>query len=426
MKAFGSRWGGSAGADDFAVLLLDLDHFKTINDTLGHPVGDELLKAVAARLQQCVGETGTVGRLGGDEFGVLQIRIQHPSDTAALAVQIQQAVSAPYELNGHHLLINVSIGIALSPDEGLDADSLLRNADIALYGAKASGRGSYKFFEKAMDDRMKLQRVLELDLRMALEQGEFELHYQPILNLETDTICGCEALLRWNHPTRGQIPPAEFIPLAEDTGLIAGIGEWVLRTACAAAATWPDDIRVAVNVSPVQLHGDGLLDAVLDALHGTGLAPHRLEIEITEAILMRNNETTLDTLQRLRKLGIRIAMDDFGTGFSSLSYLRRFPFDKIKIDQSFVQGLSETPESGAIVRTVAKLAASFRMTTTAEGVETDLQRRVVKASGCTEMQGYLFSRPRTAAAIVQLLHLHSPKKRRTRTGMGEPVLVGGM
>jgi diguanylate cyclase (GGDEF)-like protein len=409
-----------------AVLLLDLDHFKTINDTLGHPVGDELLKAVAARLQQCVGETGTVGRLGGDEFGVLQIRIQHPSDTAALAVQIQQAVSAPYELNGHHLLINVSIGIALSPDEGLDADSLLRNADIALYGAKASGRGSYKFFEKAMDDRMKLQRVLELDLRMALEQGEFELHYQPILNLETDTICGCEALLRWNHPTRGQIPPAEFIPLAEDTGLIAGIGEWVLRTACAAAATWPDDIRVAVNVSPVQLHGDGLLDAVLDALHGTGLAPHRLEIEITEAILMRNNETTLDTLQRLRKLGIRIAMDDFGTGFSSLSYLRRFPFDKIKIDQSFVQGLSETPESGAIVRTVAKLAASFRMTTTAEGVETDLQRRVVKASGCTEMQGYLFSRPRTAAAIVQLLHLHSPKKRRTRTGIGEPVLVGGM
>jgi len=409
-----------------AVLLLDLDHFKTINDTLGHPVGDELLKAVAARLQQCVGETGTVGRLGGDEFGVVQIRIQHPSDTAALAVQIQQAVSAPYELDGHHLLINVSIGIALSPDEGLDADSLLRNADIALYGAKASGRGSYKFFEKAMDDRMKLQRVLELDLRMALEQGEFELHYQPILNLETDTICGCEALLRWNHPTRGQIPPAEFIPLAEDTGLIAGIGEWVLRTACAAAATWPDDIRVAVNVSPVQLHGDGLLDAVLDALHGTGLAPHRLEIEITEAILMRNNETTLDTLQRLRKLGIRIAMDDFGTGFSSLSYLRRFPFDKIKIDQSFVQGLSETPESGAIVRTVAKLAASFRMTTTAEGVETDLQRRVVKASGCTEMQGYLFSRPRTAAAIVQLLHLHSPKKRRTRTGMGEPVLVGGM
>jgi diguanylate cyclase (GGDEF)-like protein len=409
-----------------AVLLLDLDHFKTINDTLGHPVGDELLKAVAARLQQCVGETATVGRLGGDEFGVLQIRIQHPSDTAALAVQIQQAVSAPYELNGHHLLINVSIGIALSPDEGLDADSLLRNADIALYGAKASGRGSYKFFEKAMDDRMKLQRVLELDLRMALEQGEFELHYQPILNLETDTICGCEALLRWNHPTRGLIPPAEFIPLAEDTGLIAGIGEWVLRTACAAAATWPDDIRVAVNVSPVQLHGDGLLDAVLDALHGTGLAPHRLEIEITEAILMRNNETTLDTLQRLRKLGIRIAMDDFGTGFSSLSYLRRFPFDKIKIDQSFVRGLSETPESGAIVRTVAKLAASFRMTTTAEGVETDLQRRVVKASGCTEMQGYLFSRPRTAAAIVQLLHLHSPKTRRTRTGMGEPVLVGGM
>jgi len=409
-----------------AVLLLDLDHFKTINDTLGHPVGDDLLKAVAARLQQCVGDTGTVARLGGDEFGVVQIRMHDPSATAALAVQIQQAVAVPYELNGHHLLINVSIGIALSSDEGLDADSLLRNADIALYGAKAGGRGTYKFFEKAMDDRMKLQRDLELDLRMALEQDEFELHYQPILNLETDTICGCEALLRWNHPSRGLIPPAEFIPMAEDTGLIARIGEWVMRTACAAAATWPDDIRVAVNVSPVQLHTDGLLDAVLDALDSAGLAPHRLEIEITEAILMRNSETTLNTLHRLRKLGIRIAMDDFGTGFSSLSYLRRFPFDKIKIDQSFVRGLSEMPESGAIVRTVANLAASFRMTTTAEGVETDLQRRIVTASGCTEMQGYLFSRPRTAAAIVQLLQQHSPKKRRIRTGMGEPVLASGM
>ena len=409
-----------------AVLLLDLDHFKTINDTLGHPVGDDLLKAVAARLQQCAGDTGTVARLGGDEFGVVQIRIHDPSETAALAEQIQQAVAVPYELSGHHLLINVSIGIALSPDEGLDADSLLRNADIALYGAKAGGRGTCKFFEKTMDDRMKLQRDLELDLRMALERDEFELHYQPILNLETDTICGCEALLRWNHPSRGLIPPAEFIPMAEDTGLIARIGEWVMRTACAAAATWPDDIRVAVNVSPVQLHTDGLLDTVLDALDSAGLAPHRLEIEITEAVLMRNSETTLNTLHRLRKLGIRIAMDDFGTGFSSLSYLRRFPFDKIKIDQSFVRGLSEMPESGAIVRTVANLATSFRMTTTAEGVETDLQRRIVKASGCTEMQGYLFSRPRTAAAIVQLLHQHSPKKRRIRTGMGEPVLASRM
>ena len=409
-----------------AVLLLDLDHFKTINDTLGHPVGDDLLKAVAARLQQCVGDTGTVARLGGDEFGVVQVRMHDPSETAALAEQIQQAVAVPYELNGHHLLINVSIGIALSPDEGLDADSLLRNADIALYGAKAGGRGTCKFFEKAMDDRMKRRRDLELDLRMALEQDEFELHYQPILNLETDTICGCEALLRWNHPSRGLIPPAEFIPMAEDTGLIARIGEWVMRTACAAAATWPDDIRVAVNVSPVQLHADGLLDAVLDALDSAGLAPHRLEIEITEAILMRNSEATLNTLHRLRKLGIRIAMDDFGTGFSSLGYLRRFPFDKIKIDQSFVRGLSEMPESGAIVRTVANLATSFRMTTTAEGVETDLQRRIVKASGCTEMQGYLFSRPRTATAIVQLLHQHSPKKRKIRTGMGEPVLASGM
>ncbi len=409
-----------------AVMVLDLDRFKTINDTLGHPVGDDLLKQVAARLQRCAGDTGTLARLGGDEFGVVQIRIHDTSETAALAAQIQHALAAPYELNGHSLLVNVSIGIALSPDDGVDVDNLLRNADIALYGAKGGGGGSCRFFDKRLDERMKLQQELELDLRMALERDQLELHYQPILNLETDRICGCEALLRWNHPSRGLIPPAEFIPMAERNGLIARIGEWVMRTACAAAATWPDDIRVAVNVSPVQLHTDGLLDAVLDALQRTGLAPHRLEIEITEAILMRNNESTLDTLNGLRKIGVRIAMDDFGTGFSSLNYLRRFPFDKIKIDQSFVRSLSEMPASGAIVRTVAKLATRFRMTTTAEGVETDLQRTIVKASGCTEMQGYLFSRPRTAAAIAQLLHQYSPKKRRDRAGAGEPALTSGM
>jgi EAL domain-containing protein (putative c-di-GMP-specific phosphodiesterase class I) len=282
---------------------------------------------------------------------------------------------------------------------------------MALHKAKAEGGGTFKFFERVIDDRMKLRRALELDLGVALDNGELELQYQPIVNLQTDMISGCEALLRWNHPSRGLISPAQFIPLAEATGLVAKIGAWVMRTACAEAVNWPDDVGIAVNVSPAQLNKEGLLDVVLEALRTTGLAPHRLAIEITEALLMLDNEATLDTMHRLRRLGVRIAMDDFGTGFSSLNYLRRFPFDKIKIDQSFVRNLSEVPESSAIIRTVTKLARSLRMTTTAEGVETDLQREIVKASGCTEMQGFLFCRPKAAPAIAELLRLRPPRKR---------------
>jgi diguanylate cyclase (GGDEF)-like protein len=395
----------------FALLLLDLDSFKTINDTLGHPIGDDLLREIAARLRQCIGDTGTVGRLGGDEFGVVQFRIADPSEAASLAERIQEAIAAPCELGDHHLIINASIGIALCPEEGRDAESLLRSADMALRRAKAEGGGTFKFFEKVIDDRMKLRQALELDLSLALDNGELELQYQPIVNLQTDMISGCEALLRWNHPSRGLISPLQFIPLAEATGLIAKIGAWVMRSACAEAVNWPDDVAVAVNVSPAQLNKEGLLDVVLEALRTTGLAPHRLEIEITEALLMLNNEATLDTMHRLRRLGVRIAMDDFGTGYSSLNYLRRFPFDKLKIDQSFVRNLSEVPESSAIIRTVTNLARSLRMTTTAEGVETDLQREIVKASGCTEMQGFLFCRPKTALGIAELLRLRPPKRR---------------
>ena len=294
---------------------------------------------------------------------------------------------------------------------------------MALYRAKAEGGDTFRFFEKVIDDRTKLRGALELDLSVALENDELELQYQPIVDLETDMISGCEALLRWNHPSRGPISPAQFIPMAETTGLIAKMGSWVMRTACAEAVTWPDDVRVAVNVSPAQLNKGGLLDVVVGALRMTGLAPHRLEIEITEALLMLNNKATLDTMHRLRRLGVQIAMDDFGTGFSSLNYLRRFPFDKIKIDQSFVQSLSEVPESSAIIRTVTKLARSFGMTTTAEGVETDLQREIVKASGCTEMQGFLFSRPKAALGIAELLRLRPPKR---RAGQDVKVLANEM
>jgi diguanylate cyclase (GGDEF)-like protein len=408
------RWTGRRGK--IAVLFLDIDNFRAVNDTLGHPVGDDLLKETAARLQQCVASLGTVARLGGDEFGILQVRIDGPSDVAALARRLQETVSSPYELGKHHVLASASIGIALAPDDGVDTDDLLKKADIALYGAKTGGRSTYKFFEREMDDRVKAQRRLELDLRKALATNELELHYQPIINLATDLVCGCEALLRWNHRTQGFISPTQFIPLAEETGLIGQIGEWVMRTACAVAATWPDDIKVAVNVSPAQFKTNGLLDIILAALRDTNLPPYRLEIEITEALLMQAEESTLRVLHRLREIGVRIAMDDFGTGFSSLSYLQRFPFDKIKIDQSFVRELSECPGSDAIIRTIANLASQFRMTTTAEGVETDLQHRLVKASGCTEMQGFLVSRPANTERLTEFL-----KSRRWRSQVDSAV-----
>jgi diguanylate cyclase (GGDEF)-like protein len=386
-----------------AILYLDLDHFKSINDTLGHSIGDELLRTVAGRLRRCIRETDTIARLGGDEFAIIQTAIEQPSDAASLARRIRDAVTAPFDLDGHHVIADVSIGISIAPNDATDSDQLLKNADMALYGAKSDGRGTFRFFEPEMDARVKARRSLELDLRKALANGEFELYYQPLINLARNEVSSCEALLRWHHPERGLISPAEFVPVAEDTGLITPLGEWVLKTACAEAATWPDDITVAVNVSPVQFKGHSLALAVIGALADSGLSARRLGIEITEAVLMRDNEATLATLHQLRELGVRIIMDDFGTGYSSLSYLRSFPFDKIKIDRSFVSDLSDTEDAGAIVEAVATLANSLKMTTTAEGVETQFQFDKIRALGCTEMQGYLFSPPKPARELARLL-----------------------
>jgi diguanylate cyclase (GGDEF)-like protein len=394
---------GVSRGSKLAVLFLDLDRFKSVNDTLGHPMGDELLKVVAARLRRCVRDIDTVARVGGDEFAIIQTGIEEPLDTAILARRIGEAVRAPYDLAGHAVVVDTSIGIAMSPNDGTEPDGLLKAADMALYGAKADGRGAYRFFEAAMDMRMKARRELEIALRRALAAGQFELHYQPLVNVDNRRITGCEALLRWNHPERGMIPPAEFIPVAEEIGLIVPLGEWVLRKACLDAASWPDDIKVAVNLSPIQVTNQNLVQIVVSALAAAGLPARRLEIEITESVLMHNTETNTATLHRLRELGVRISMDDFGTGYSSLSYLRKFPFDKIKIDRSFISGLPDDNESIAIVRAVAGLAANLNMTATAEGVETAEQLETIRALGCVEMQGFLFSHPVPLAQIAPLL-----------------------
>jgi diguanylate cyclase (GGDEF)-like protein/PAS domain S-box-containing protein len=400
---------GVSRGNKLAVLFLDLDRFKGVNDTLGHPMGDELLKMVAARLRHCVRDIDTVARVGGDEFAIIQTGIEKPLDTAILARRIGEAVRAPYDLAGHAVVVDISIGIAMAPNDGTDPDGLLKAADMALYGAKADGRGTYRFFEAAMDMRMKSRRELETALRLALAAGQFELHYQPLVNVDDRRITGCEALLRWNHPERGMISPAEFIPVAEEIGLIVPLGEWVLRKACLDAASWPDDIKVAVNLSPIQVTSQNLVPIVVNALAAAGLPARRLEVEITESVLMHNTEQNTATLHRLRELGVHISMDDFGTGYSSLSYLRKFPFDKIKIDRSFISGLPGDNESIAIVRAVAGLAANLNMTATAEGVETAEQLETIRALGCVEMQGYLFSRPVPLAQIVSMLE---PQRRK--------------
>jgi diguanylate cyclase (GGDEF)-like protein len=393
-----------------AVLYLDLDQFKNVNDTLGHPAGDELLRVVAERLRGCVHEADTISRVGGDEFCIIQAGIQDAADSERLARRIAEAIRQPYDIHGHMVMIDASIGIAFAPADGTDANELLKNADMALYGAKADGRGVYRFFEPKMDARMKDRRTLELALRKAFENGEFELYYQPVLNLDQDKVRCCEALLRWHHPERGMIPPAEFIPIAEDIGLIVALGEWVIRQACADAVQWPADVCVAVNLSPTQLVSRGLLTAVLNALAASRLPAHRLELEITEAVLMQNSEVTLRTLHQLRELGIRISMDDFGTGYSSLSYLRSFPFDKIKIDRCFISGLGDSSEADAIVQAVAGLADSLNMTTTAEGVETREQLDLVRRLGCTDVQGFFYSRPVPARDLAQFLAKQSGRK----------------
>ena len=394
-----------------AVHHLDLDQFKAVNDTFGHHAGDKLLKIVADRLRGLVRETDTIARTGGDEFVIVQAPISDPAEATVLAQQIIAWISEPYDIDdGQQAAVGTSIGIAVSPGDGNAPDKLLRNADLALYRAKGDGRGTFRFFEPAMDEQMQARRIMEQDLRKALPAGEFELYYQPVVNLESSEISGFEALLRWNHPERGQVPPATFIPLAEEIGFIVPLGEWVIREACLAAARWPEHLNVAVNISAAQFRGSSLMPVVVNALAASGLHPARLEIEITETVLLHDREATIAMLHQLRTLGIRIAMDDFGTGYSSLTYLQSFPFDKIKIDRSFVKDITENAGSLYIVRAVAALANGMGMAATAEGVETKEQLDKIAAVGCTEMQGYLFSRPLPVAEIERLFIPQLPKR----------------
>ena len=391
-----------------AVFCLDLDRFKDVNDAHGHPVGDLLLKAAADRLRQCIRDTDVVARLGGDEFAIVQAGASQPTDATSLASRLIDVIGAPYELGDDQVKVELSIGIALAPGDGLDPDQLLKNADMALYRAKSDGHGLYRFFEPEMDARMQARRTLEIDLRKAITNGEFELFYQPLINMQTEYVTGFEALIRWRHPERGMIPPLDFIPVAEETGLIVPIGDWVLRQACAEAATWPSDVKIAVNLSPIQFKAKGLLRSVVSALAASGLPATRLELEITESVLLQDADATLAILHELRGLGVRISMDDFGTGYSSLSYLRKFPFDKIKIDQSFIVDMSDHNDSLAIVRAVIAMGGGLGIATTAEGVETAEQFKRLKLEGCTEVQGYLFSPPRPASDVKGLLASINP------------------
>ena len=392
----------SRRGEPFAVLFLDLDRFKAVNDTLGHPVGDALLRAVTTRLMRQVREIDTVARLGGDEFAIVQSDIGEPGDASVLATRVIAVVSAPYELDGQQVSIGTSIGIATVPDDGEDPDQILKHADMALYQAKADGRGRYRFFEPGMNARMQARRTLELDLRKALDNHEFEVFYQPLMNLQTRSVSGFEALLRWRHPDRGLVAPSDFIPIAEEVGLIEPLGDWVLHRACRDAMTWPGRPKVSVNVSPVQFGSGTLLADVTAALDQSGLQPDRLELEITETVMLDDTDAVLMTLHRIRERGVGVALDDFGTGYSSLSYLRRFPFTKVKIDRSFIEGLGNGGDCNAIVAAVTNLCETLGMTTTAEGVETIHQLKQLYAWRCTEAQGYLFSRPCPAGDVAAL------------------------
>jgi len=400
------------GEEQIAVHHLDLDQFKAVNDTFGHPAGDKLLKIVADRLRALVRGCDTIARTGGDEFVIVQAPIKNPAEATSLARNVIETLCKPFDLDGHQAVIGASVGIAVGPGDGLRPDKLLRNADLALYRAKGDGRGTFRFFEPVMDLQMQTRRIMEQDLRKALNAGEFELHYQPVVNLANNEISGFEALIRWNHPEKGTISPATFIPLAEEIGFIIPIGEWVIRQACATAAQWPDNLHVAVNISAVQFRNAGLVQTIVSALATSGLQPTRLEIEITETVLLQNKESTLGILHQLRALGIRIAMDDFGTGYSSLTYLQCFPFDKIKIDRSFVKDIAENSGSLNIVRAVAAMARGMGMTATAEGVETSEQLDMITSEGCTEMQGFLFSKPLPASEIERrFLHGRGAQKK---------------
>ncbi len=402
MERIGAARAGAARGTDFGLLFLDLDRFKAVNDTLGHGVGDELLCSVAGRLLAQVREVDTVARLGGDEFVILQANLPGPEAAAVLAGRIIKAVAAPYQIAGHEVVIGVSIGIDIGTRDHASADELLKNADMALYIAKGEGRGTFRFFEPTMDAAVQNRHALERDLRCAMVRNEFALHYQPIVSAQSGETCGFEALIRWNHPERGLIPPIEFIAVAEECGLIIELGEWVIRQACRDAALWPDHVHVAVNLSPVQFRAANLVDVVKAALAAAGLAARRLELEITETVLLQSNQRNLAVMHQLRACGIGIVMDDFGVGYSSLSYLRRFPFSRIKIDQSFVRDLTTRENSIFVVRAIVVLCRNLGIRTTAEGIETREELDILLAEGCTELQGYLFSRPQPAGELAPL------------------------
>ncbi len=389
--------------EGFAVLCLDLDRFKQVNDSLGHPAGDELLRQAAARLEACVREVDTVCRLGGDEFAIVQCGIARDEDAAVLAKRVIAAMGEPMHIDGRPVSVGVSVGVAMAPRDGTSRLTLMKNADAALYRAKEEGRGMWRCFEPGMDARLQARNALEVDLQHALVGDQFEVYYQPLYDVAEGQIGGFEALVRWHHPTRGMVSPAEFIPVAEEMGLIVSLGEWVLGRACREARNWPSHVKVAVNVSSAQFKGPGLIRAVSDALAAGGLTPSRLELEITETVLLSDGSATLEVLHGLKRMGVRLAMDDFGTGFSSLNYLLSFPFDKIKIDQSFVRSLEQRDEARTIVRTMIQLGRSLGMRVTAEGVETREQLDRLSRDGCDEIQGYYFSKPVPAHALPELL-----------------------
>jgi diguanylate cyclase (GGDEF)-like protein len=391
------------GLGSFALLLVDLDGFKSINDTLGHAAGDKVLSEVAGRLEATVHSSGMAARMGGDEFAVVMDVGSVARDAQMLAVTLTEVGRVPFVIDGQTVDIAFSVGVAVAPGDGVTPDELLKNADLALYAAKAERRGSYRFFEPAMDKALRDRRRLERDLALALERGEFEIHYQPILNLKRQAFSGFEALLRWRHAEDGLIPPARFIPVAEETGLIVPIGEWVLREAIAEATTWPRDLRVAINVSSVQFQRGNIVATIMNALGSGGLSPERVEIEITESVFFENSASNLDALRQLHALGLKIALDDFGTGFSALSYLLSYPFDKIKIDGAFVRAIDNAAGAQTIVRAIAEIGHGMGIVTTAEGVETAAQLRKVHAAGYTEAQGYLIAQPMVADAVHKLL-----------------------
>jgi diguanylate cyclase (GGDEF)-like protein len=401
-----------ARGEKAAVLCIDLDHFKSVNDAHGNAIGDKVLKQASARLWGTTRETDLLARLSADEFALLLRPVERPADAAGIAERIVRTMASPFTIDGHQITTGASVGIAFAPEDGDTADTLMKNADMALHRAKADGRSAYHFFERGMDAAIRRRRDLETGLRHAVSRGELRLEFQPLVGLKENRITCLEALLRWDS-AQGPVAPAEFIPVAEETSLIVGIGEWVLKEACHAAVSWPVATRVAVNLSPAQFGKGRIYETVATTLATTGLAASRLELEITESLLLTDNEPTLDTLHKLRALGVRISMDDFGTGYSSLSYLRSFPFDKIKIDRSFMRDLGGPADSLAIVKAVIGLGHSLGMSVTAEGVETEEQLAAVREQGCNEVQGFLFSRPLRPEAVADLLRAEAvpPKLR---------------